>query len=68
MCVIRDVTDQNSQLAENIELEKKLQRAQRLESLGVLAGAGSYVRKPFTIIEIGNAVREELDDYSVKLS
>ncbi|MCH7618708.1 MAG: PAS domain S-box protein [Candidatus Marinimicrobia bacterium] len=36
--VIRDVTEQKRQVRENLELAKKLERAQRLESLGVLAG------------------------------
>ncbi len=36
--VIRDVTEQKRQVRENVELAKKLERAQRLESLGVLAG------------------------------
>ena len=35
--VIRDVTEQKRQVEENLELAKKLERAQRLESLRVLA-------------------------------
>lgn len=40
--VIRDVTEQKRQVEENLELAKKLERAQRLESLGVLAGGVAH--------------------------
>ncbi|MDP8235834.1 MAG: PAS domain-containing protein [Candidatus Erginobacter occultus] len=55
LCISRDITERKRAERERLELERGVQRAQKLESLGVMAGGIAHDFNNILMVMLGNA-------------